>query len=139
MPLFRELTEGQRDPLFRLVDYQSNRSTSEVRFYADSTGPMFQIGEYKDGLQEAIVKIPIEFIKTWEDFGYITLSNSAFILRKEALDYADFMKKSNFQRVMITIGHYLFVDISSLVWPIVVSIITTVIVYFILRGIGAKP
>jgi hypothetical protein len=149
MSSYKELTENQRKPLFVLVNYQKNVNR-EVRFLVDLYRPIFHIIDA--GVPRGIViqEIPIEYLKIWVDNEFLTVSPGpfttgeisdlmTFVLRKEAFDYESFMRKSKFQRLMIKLGEKLFDDISSLVWPIIVSIITTIIVYFILRGIGAKP
>ena len=156
MSLFKELTEGQCKSLFDLVNHQI-KVNKDVRFFAREVQTQYHIIDieyYSDRSYPPIVKIPNEFLETWEDNDYITISNrkyaiggnqgeTVFVLRKEAFDYADFMKKSPFQRWMITLGHNLFDHIDSLVWPIIVTtittVITTVITYFILRGLGANP
>jgi hypothetical protein len=148
MPTYKELTEEQREPLFKLVRYQKNLK-KETRFTYDWRGDA-NVGQYiLDSENNRIIvdHFTQEYFLIWEQNGFITPQGKfsishwemRFILRKEAIDYEDYFSKSKFQRFFITLGEKLFEDISSLVWPVVVSIITTIIVYFILRGIGAKP
>ncbi len=151
MSLFQQSTEGQNKPLFRLVDYQ-NKLKRDVRFISELHGPNFHIFDSEDPQHLKIQEIPVESVKTWEENGFLSINDlpsppvftgyprsKVIILRKGAFDHENFMKKFIYVRWMITLGNKLFEDYFSLVLTIIVSTITTIIVYSILRGIGAKP
>jgi len=123
----------------------------DVRFISERHGPNFHIFDSEDPQHLKIQEIPVEEVESWEENGFLTMNDlpsppvftgyprsKVFILRKKAFDYETFMKKFIYVRWMITLANKLDEDYFSLVLTIIVSAITTIIVYSILHGIGAK-
>lgn len=101
---FTELTEWQRESLFRLVEYQA-AADHEVVFASDYRNRLELREEFPDtgylGNTAEIAGTPAESLVAWADAKYIALleipnspnSLVRLTLRKEAFDYRDFMHR----------------------------------------------
>jgi hypothetical protein len=151
MPLFQGSTEGPNKPLFRLVDYQI-KMKRDVKFISELHGPNFHVFDSEDPQHLKIQEIPVELVRMWEENGFLSVDDlpsppvftgyprsKVFILKKAAFDFEKFMKKFIYVRWMITLGNKLDEDSFSIGVTMIVSAITTIIVYAFLRRIGAKP
>jgi hypothetical protein len=151
MPLFQESSESPNKPLFRLVDYQ-NKMKRDVKFISELHGPNFFVFDSEDPQHLKLQEIPVELVKIWEENGFLSIDDlpsppvftgyprsKVFRLKKAAFDFENFMKKFIYVRWMITLGNKLDENSFTIGLTIIVSAITTIVVYAFLRRIGAKP
>lgn len=142
----KELTRGQREPLFQLVRYQLSSKNENV--FAVTGGWDSEIRLWR--AQDILARIPRETLEVWGGNDYVTISermigggNSAsgvttFVLRQEAMDYESFMRKPQLIRVIIILWNKLFEDIPSLVWGVIGGSASSIITVFVLKWLGVK-
>lgn len=131
-----KLTIGQREPLFQLVRYQKKSKTEMI--FAVMNG--WEIVPWDERTSEAvIVRVPQEAFEIWGESRYIAVSERGigggpiassiltFVLRQEALDYESFMHKPRLIRNTIRLWEKMVEDVPSLIWGIVIGIMTVII------------
>lgn len=143
--MIKELTPGQRGPLFELVKYQE-KSHREVVFHG-SFGWEMNVSSWskwrESDDEEIIVTVPRETLGIWAENNYVFISTrqvgagpmgydaTAFVLQQDALNYEGFMRKPHVVRVLITLWDKLIDDIPSLVWGILGGTASALILYWL--------
>jgi hypothetical protein len=135
----RELTLGQREPLFQLVRYQEKYKKEIV--FGVSGGEIFAWEHRRQ--EDALPQVPNKVVGIWADNGYVHTSRrtvaggpftrdyDTFVLGQEALDYENWMGKPATIRSLITFWRKLVEDVPSLIWGVLGgvagSILTTLV------------
>ena len=111
-----KLTEAQRDPLFRLVEFQ--RDLGRAIVYGQRGGDSVDIRSVgyveEHGLWgPSIVSVPCEYIRCWQERGFVTLGErsvggagpsepfASLILNSDAIEYEERMSKAWLVRIVL--------------------------------------
>jgi len=144
-----ELTPGQREFLFQLVRYQQ-KSQLEIVFAMRGgwDAEVLAWDAFLEGGQQPLIIIHREVVDVWAQSGLIHVSKRAlgggpfaydvatFVLRKEALDYDEWMRKPAIVRGLITTWRRLVEDVPSLVWGVFGGVIGSIATALISRWAG---
>ena len=134
MPKFPELTEAQREPLFRLVRDQSE-AQEELRFRLEFTlsrpKGIYRIDQ--DGSKYRRQDTPIAkadrlLLDLWQEQGYIHQvsysepAQTELLLCQQAQDYADYWSKRRIHRWAVDTWHDSRTELKAAIFAFVVSV-----------------
>jgi len=138
----QELTKAQREPLFELVRFQQDLKQEPV-FHVSGGGEVRIFPNRYCRPEQAIVEIPREIVEMWADAEYVSLSQrtmggsvlsytpTTFILRQEAIAYADWMSKPGAVRAVFSLWDKLVEDVPSLVWGLIGGVGSSVVLHWL--------
>lgn len=137
----QQLTKAQRDPLFELVRLQQDLN-QESRFFAIGDRELLILPEAYLPPEQAI-RIPREMLDLWAAAKYISLSEQAvsgpprssdvltFILRQEAIDYADRMSQDYVVRTIARLRSILEDKGRELIWGVIIAVCSAIVVHLL--------